>query len=281
MFYFYIMQKSQVIVLAAALALCGLLYSFPKVLVSAKDKLPANRTTTQASDTQANASAAHTSAITPDQAVFINRLRAGYVRSVDNEKKIKFADSLASAFRQFSQYDSAAHYVEVVVESQPTAAGWLRAGDAYYDALNFATDGQQASVMGDKARFYYQKVLEKQPEQLDVKARMAMTYASTDNPMQGVTMLREVLAQDPDNRTAMLNMGLLSIRSGQYDKAIGRFEQLLQKDPTNEQAQFYLGITYAEAGQPEKARQLLQQIKEKTSDPVMRSTADEYLKNLK
>jgi tetratricopeptide (TPR) repeat protein len=273
------MQKSQVIILAGSIALCGLLYSFPKVIVSDKDKLPAGAQAASASSAPAE-SAAHVSSLTPEQAATLNRLRSGYLSSTDKEKKVKFADSLANTFREFSQFDSAAHYAEQIALAKGSADAWLRAGDAYYDAFNFATDAKLAGQMGEKARGYYQKVLASQPAQLDVKARMAMTYVSTDNPMQGISLLREVLQQEPDNQTALLNMGLLSIRSGQYDKAVERFSQILTKYPDNEQARFYLGISYAEMGQAEKARPILEGIKEKTNDPVMRSTADEYLKNL-
>ncbi|HEX8529903.1 MAG TPA: tetratricopeptide repeat protein [Cytophagales bacterium] len=273
------MQKSQVIVLAGSVALCGLLYSFPKVLVSDKDKLPATAPAAQASS--APAEGAHTSALTSDQAASVSRLRSAFAASTEPEKKIKFADSLANAFRSFSQFDSAAFYTEQIALAKPAVDQWLDAGDAYYDAFNFATDAKLAGQMGEKARGYYQKVLAAQPGQLDVKARMAMTYVTSDSPMQGITLLREVLAEDPDNEAALLNLGLLSIRSGQYDKAVERFEQILKKDPGHEQARFYLGISYADMGQADKAKPILEEIKAKTNDPVMRSTAEEYLKKLK
>jgi tetratricopeptide (TPR) repeat protein len=273
------MQKSQIIVLAGSVALCGILFSLPKVLVTGKDKvLTGGRATGAAA---ASSEAAHTASVPAEAASELNRLRRGFTESRDTKKKVRFADSLATAFRRFSQFDSAAHYAEVVALGNPSEGNLLKAGDAYYDALNFASDAAQAGRMGDKARDYYQKVLAGQPDQPDVKARMAITYVTTDNPMQGITMLREILQQDPDNQTALLNLGLLSIRSGQYDKAVERFEQILGKDPANEQARFYLGISYAEMGQPQKAKPVLQAIKDNTNDPVMKSTAEEYLKNLK
>jgi tetratricopeptide (TPR) repeat protein len=273
------MQKSQVIVLAGSVALCGLLYSFPKVLVSDKDKLPATEQAAQA--TSAPAEGAHASALSPDQAAGVSRLRSAFAASTDQEKKIKFADSLANAFRSYSQFDSAAFYTEQVALTKPAVDTWLDAGDAYYDAFNFATDAKVAGQMGEKARGYYQKVLSSQPEQLDVKARMAMTYVTSDSPMKGIALLREVIAEDPGNEAALLNLGLLSIRSGQYDKAVERFAQILQKNPDHEQARFYMGISYADMGQPDKAKPILEDIKAKTKDPVMKSTADEYLKKLK
>ena len=44
--------------------------------------------------------------------------------------------------------------------------------------------------------------------------------------MQGIMMLREVLEEDPKNELALFNMGMLSIQSGQYDKAVERLVEL-------------------------------------------------------
>ena len=58
-----------------------------------------------------------------------------------------------------------------------------------------------------------------------------MTYLSAENPMQGITMLREVLAVDPKNELALLNMGMLSIQSGQYDRAVEPLARIGEDKP--------------------------------------------------
>jgi cytochrome c-type biogenesis protein CcmH/NrfG len=42
--------------------------------------------------------------------------------------------------------------------------------------------------------------------------------------MQGITLLLEVVKQDPNNHAANLNLGMFAMKSGQYDKAVIRFK---------------------------------------------------------
>jgi Flp pilus assembly protein TadD len=58
-----------------------------------------------------------------------------------------------------------------------------------------------------------------------------MNFAMT----QGIFKLRDVLKKDPENVKALYHMGLLSIESGQFDKAIERFEKLILLRPENQE----------------------------------------------
>jgi len=110
---------------------------------------------------------------------------------------------------------------------------------------------------------------------------MAMTYVNTENPMQGIALLREVLQQDPTNELALFNLGLLSMQSNQYDRAIERFRQILVNNPTSRKAQFYLGISLAEGGKRDEARQVLAQVKKGEKDPQILAAIREYEERLK
>ena len=72
--------------------------------------------------------------------------------------------------------------------------------------------------------------------------------------MQGITMLREVLAEDPNNEPALFNMGMLSIQSGQYDRAIERLSELIKINPNHTQGHLLLGIAWMNTGEKAKAR---------------------------
>ena len=52
---------------------------------------------------------------------------------------------------------------------------------------------------------------------------------------QGIFKLRDVLKKDPENIKALYHMGLLSIESGQFEKAIERFEKLILLRPENQE----------------------------------------------
>jgi tetratricopeptide (TPR) repeat protein len=272
------MYKQQIVIIVLAVALIAGMYSLPKVLVSDQQKVLA---AAPAASTVAKGESTHTNNLDAAAIAAVDDLRKAYTNSADKEKKTTFADSLAVLFRQASMFDSAAVYREAIAELNPGLNSWIKAGDSYYDAFGFATDTQKANQMGEKARAFYQKVLEKDPGQLDVKANLAMTYVATSNPMQGIVLLREILQKEPAHERASFNMGLLSMQSGQYDKAIERFEQILKVHPENDQAKFYLGVSYAESGHSGEAKSLLQEVKKTNNDPAVQATVDEYLKKLK
>ncbi len=275
------MYKQQIIIIVLAIALIAGMYSLPKVLVSNKPAALAGDSTKTSATAAAMAEGTHTTNLSEAQVASVDRLRKAFTASVDKEKKSKFADSLATLYKGASMFDSAAQYQEAIAQLNPGLESWVKAGDGYYDAFGFATDGQRAKQLGEKAREYYQKVLDKNPDLLDVKANMAMTYVATASPMQGIALLRQILEKEPGHERATFNMGLLSMQSGQYDKAIERFEQLLKVNPDNSQAKFYLGVSYAESGHAPEAKKLLREVKKTNTDPAVQATVDEYLKKLK
>ncbi len=272
------MQKKQIIAVLIGVILVVVLYTLPKVIVS-----DANKTLTQKANSPQDSlspTSSHINGLSAKQVEQVKNLTNQYKNSIDKEKKIIFADSLAKLYHQAMMFDSVAYYRDVIAGLSPSIRVWLTAGDANYDAFFFVTEEQTAKIYGLKARQYYQKVLEKDSTQLDAKAKMAMTYANSDTPMQAVLMLREVIAKDSVNEQALFNLGLLSIRSGQYDKAVGRFEQILRHNPSYVQARLYLGVSYAKLGDKERARELLTKVKSETHDVIITNAADEYLKNL-
>jgi len=108
-----------------------------------------------------------------------------------------------------------------------------------------------------------------------------MTYLSSGSPMQGIGMLREVLAADPKNELALFNMGMLSIQSGQHARAVERFEELLKVNPNHVQGQLLLGVALMNTGEKERARAQFEKVKQMDKDPAVQATADSYLKDLK
>ena len=73
--------------------------------------------------------------------------------------------------------------------------------------------------------------------------------------MQGITLLREILEADPKNELALFNLGMLSIQSGQYDKAVERLEALVKINPDHTQGHLLLGIALMNTGEKVRARE--------------------------
>ena len=210
----------------------------------------------------------------------ILRLNQQFTISEDSEKSLIFADSLATLYISLNKYDSAARFFDFIADRVPNAENWIKAGDTWYEAFGFSMDAAKRQSFGEKAAVYFNKVLEVQPNNLDVKNKLAMTYVSSSNPMQGVMMLREILQKDPQNEQAMFNLGVLSMQSGQYDRAVERFTGLIDLYPDNTQAHFFLGISYLETGAKDKAKEQFLLVKSLDDDPSVQATVDSYLEDM-
>ncbi|MEM8566688.1 MAG: peptidase, partial [Bacteroidota bacterium] len=212
------MLKTRILLAVVALGVIYLLFLLPKTVVDNDTEAIAEGTTEVPADANP-----HSGDISGENQVAINELRGQLTDSDDFEKNLNFADSLAKLYISLNKYDSAAKFFEIIAENVPNVENWRNTGDAYYEAFGFAMDAAKRADMAEKARFYFNMVLEKQPDNLGVKNKIAMTLVSSSNPMQGILMLREILQEDPDNEQATFNLGVLSMQSGQYEKAVERF----------------------------------------------------------
>ena len=98
--------------------------------------------------------------------------------------------------------------------------------------------------------------------------------------MQGITLLLGVVAKDPDNRAANLNLGQFAMKSGQYPKAVERFKKMIaQKEEV--EPYFYLAESYKQLGQKQEAIAAYQKCKELMADPTFGQRIDDYIKELK
>ncbi|GAB4028371.1 tetratricopeptide repeat protein [Spirosoma koreense] len=284
------MNKSVLFVVLVAAALTVGLYTLPKGVVRNENKQLSGRTsqTPAATDSRNSAAAAtgpeaaalHEKPMSADQQKKAITLEADFAAANTSQKEA-VGEKLITFFRELTRYDSAAYYAGKLAVAQPTEPNLLRAGDQYFEAYTFAVDTKKTAMLGEKTREFYQQALAKNPNLLSAKANMAMTYVNTDTPMQGIMMLRAVLQQDPTNELALFNLGLLSMRSNQYERAIERFRQILVTNPASRKAQFYLGICLAEAGQKAEAKQVLAQVKKQEKDPQILAAVREYEERLK
>ncbi|MFZ6012939.1 MAG: tetratricopeptide repeat protein [Bacteroidota bacterium] len=270
------MLKTRIILIVVSALVIWLIFLLPKVVVeNESDRGPVSRADSISGNMDAHVKTSETLRNR------INKLRLQYHSHTEKEKNAIFADSLANLYESANQYDSAAWFAEEVAKFFNTADRWIKAGDYYYQAYTLSLNPEKQNRMAAKTQEIYGKILEANPRNLEIKTRLAMTYMSSSNPMQGIGMLREVLAADPKNELALFNLGMLSIQSRQYDLAIGRLEQLLQVNPSHVQGHLLLGIAYMNTGNKRQAREQFEKVKQMEKDPAVHATVDSYLKDLK
>ena len=271
------MLKTRIILIVVAICLIAALFFLPKAVVENDSQLQTAEDAKNSASMPASPHGNTPQVIRTD----INRLRARYLSSLPEEKNAIFADSLTSLYRQAGLFDSAAWFAERATTFFNTEESLLKAGNAFYEAYTFAIDRGKQNALAEKTRELFGKVLEKNPKNLEAKTKMAMTYLSSQSPMKGIAMLREVLTDDPKNELALFNMGMLSVQSGQYDKAAEWLEKLAAVNDRHLQGQLLLGVAYLKLGQKEKARQQFEKVKKMDKDPSVQATADSYLDELK
>ncbi|MFN8182733.1 MAG: tetratricopeptide repeat protein, partial [Bacteroidia bacterium] len=158
---------------------------------------------------------------------------------------------------------------------------WINAAYRYFDAFKLSGDSTLQSMMVQQAIESYGKVLAINPDNLDAKTDLGICYAEgSTTPMQGIMLLREVVEKNPGHANAQFNLGILSVRSGQYDKALERFSKVLEIDPKRTLARFMIGRVYAQQGQKEKALAALEQVKKESSDPQLLQEADQLINQI-
>lgn len=270
------MLKTRIILLVVSVALIAGLFLLPKVVVENDGSMadaPADTATAANMEIHAR---------TPVGVVAsIRNLRGKFSAGSKNEKNAIFADSLADLYATAGKFDSSAWFAEEAAKFFNTQESWVKAGDQYYQAYSFALDRTRQAQFASRAQSYYNKVLDANPGNLTVKTKLAMTYLTEANPMQAIGMLREVLASDPKNELALYNMGMLSIQSGQHDKAVNWLGQLVEVNPSHTQGHLLLGIAYMNSGSKVKAKDQFQKVKQLDKDPSVQATVDSYLKDLK
>jgi tetratricopeptide (TPR) repeat protein len=280
------MQKAQVIVVVlAVVAIVGLAF-LPKSVVDSDNKSlgGANRDgqapQVQSPKPDSSVVGLHQAELGPQQKATLAKWRAAFATAQPGPAQKKAFDSLAVNLRAANLYDSIAHYAAQLASANPNSANYLLAGDAHYEAFTFAVDNAKSRALSEQAREWYQKILDRDSTRADVKVKLGMTYVASDTPMRGIQLIKQVLAEDPNNQFALLNFGLLLMQSGQMDKAKARFEQLLQLNPQDTKAMFYLAVAQAELGQAAEARKLFEQVRKLDRDPALRQSIDSYLKEL-
>ena len=284
------MQKSFIVIVVIAVATIGGLYNLPKVVVDNEKKTlqqPAkeNAAATANRDKNVKSDAPtvtenHTEPLDAEQQKVIANLREVYAKNT-GKSKIKASDELIIQFVKYTRYDSAAYYANEIAKIEPSESNLMKAGGLYYEAFTYALGSDKTVKMGELTRGIYQKVLDKNPNNLLAKTNMAMTYTATQTPMQGIMMLRDVIAKEPDYEPALFSLGILSIRSNQFGKAVDRFKQILRNNPANSKAALNLGYCLAELDRKEEAKQILEKVFATSKDPQEKAAANDILSKIK
>ena len=190
-------------------------------------------------------------------------------------------DSLSKLWKGLNQPGIEAYYLQEAALLQNKVSSWNKAGEALYKASRFAKEVARPYFV-TQAIEAYKSSLALDSTNLDTKVNLGVCYVeSTQEPMKGIMLLREVAAKDSTNLNAQLNLGMFAVQSGQYDKAIERFKRIVRMKPDYSEAYLYLGETYANMGKKKEAIEALEMFKKLSNDETVVSEVTQYINQLK
>jgi uncharacterized protein HemY len=281
------MNKKQIAISAAVVVIMGYLYYLPvKGLIKPKEAKPDKTSVMTASHKSATAvtvdmvSATAKTAIGAALTAKINDLE-GQLKNASGADEQKLQQQLAHQWDDVNQPAPAAFYYQALARKENRLEDWLNAGNRFNDAYKLTQDTLLQPAFVTNSVEAFQSALKLKPESLEGKTGLGVAYVNGGaGPMQGIALLLEVVKKDPNNWNANLNLGMFAMKSGQYEKAVGRFKTLIAQKQELEPT-FYLAESYKQLGMKKEAIDAYQKCKEMMPDPVFGQRIDEYIKELK
>lgn len=204
----------------------------------------------------------------------------GQVAKASGEDKIKLLQQLADKWDDVAKPAPQAFVYEEMAKVSPKFEYWLKAGNAYRAAYTNLQDSTLSHALNQNAIHAYEAALKANTSSLEAKTGLGAAMVSgTNNPMAGIALLREVIAADPKNLEANKTLGLFSLQSRQFDKAIERFKTVIDKKPDAE-SYFYLATGYENIGMKKEAVTAFQKSKELAADPSLSQFIDRKIAEL-
>lgn len=282
------MNKKQIVVTVAVVAVIGYLYSLPPVRATmlSKEEHGTGRVAPAAEQQNANitvdaVSASAKAIVGSGLSAKISDLENQLKNTPNDADKLNLQKQLAKQWDDVNQPAPAAFYYQAIARQQNTAQDWIDAGNHFNDAYQRTQDTTAQPAFDANAVEAFQNAMKLKPESLDAKTGLGIAYVNGDGtPMQGIALLLDVVRQDPNNRNANLNLGLFSMRSGQFEKAVERFKLVIAQKPEVE-PYFYLAESYKQLGLRKEAIDAYQKCRDMMPDAAFDQKIDEYIKELK
>jgi tetratricopeptide (TPR) repeat protein len=285
------MRKKQIAIIAAVFALMAYLYFLP-VVGLVKPKTPQDAGPGMVAQAKGRSSANTNVTVESVSATAKNVIGAGLSAKIDESEsrlknaggeaeKLTIQKELAKQWDDVNQAAPAAFYYLETAKKENKFDDWLNAGNRFNDAFKLTQDTSAQPVFALNATEAFQQALKLKPADIEAKTGLGIAYVNGGGtPMQGIGLLLEVVKQDPNNLKANLNLGMFSMKSGQFEKAVERFKTVIAQKPEVE-PYFYLAESYKQLGMRKEAIAAYQKCKEMMPDPTFGQRIDEYIKELK
>ncbi len=164
----------------------------------------------------------------PIPAVVADQVAAleGEIARLEGTARLEKQQALVNLLIGIGRPDRAALVQEEIARQLDTPEAWRRAGNLFYDWMEMV-DGPAKAALARQVIAAYRRVLEKDPDNLDVRADMAIAYLyDPENPMEAVRQTQLVLEQDSTHIQANFNLGIMLLQINRLEEARAQFEKV-------------------------------------------------------
>ncbi len=269
-----VLNKKQIIVIAGSFLLIVLL-----LLANTKpSKKEVEKAQIETSPLLENVIEQIKSSLSAEQKTQLQKLESN-IQSASNKQQA--FDTIIRFYDGLRQPIAAAYYTEKAAETIATEKNWNTAGVRYYAATQFY-DGENKGILFKKAIECFEKTVAINPTNVDSKISLAACYVEgSQDPMKGISMLKEIEKTDSNNVNLQLNFAFFSERSGQWEKAIARFEKVLRIQPENIEVYLHLADACVQMNNKQKAIEYLEKYNSFVDDTTIKTEVQNYINQLK
>jgi tetratricopeptide (TPR) repeat protein len=222
-----------------------------------------------------------------DSEAKLSKEGAAKLKKLKPKQDAKSLAEIAALYEKERQPALAGYYYKQLAEKEPKNSDWwFKMGTNFFNAQQMV-DSSTYMYFVQLSTMALDKTLELDPSNLEAMTDQAINYKEgMGDVMKGVGLLRKVTQIDSNYRKAIFYLGLLSIESGQMDKAENRFQKLTSLPIENNDPNYplyfrYLGQVEMALNKKDKAliafRQYQNYVNLLSTDPKLKKDAAELV----
>lgn len=184
----------------------------------------------------------------------------------------------AGLFEPYAWYEAEAARLENSEKSLTFAAR------LFLDNLQADDNGDRRQWKALQAKDLYERSLKINPDNDSARVGLGACYLFgniSQNPMEGIAKIREVINKDSTNIYAQLMLVRGSLLSGQYEKGISRLNTVLRLQPDNTEAALLMADLYERTGNKPLAIEWYERCIQLVEAPAIRDAIRDRIKELK
>lgn len=191
-------------------------------------------------------------------------------------------NALVAVYHQKGESVAEAYYSDLAARKTGNGKLLERAGDLFGATSAISNTEAMQTYLVEKAVSAYEGALAADTANIPLQMKLAGMYIEQGtNPMVGITMLLDIVKNDPDNTDAQLMLGKFAMMSGQFEKAVQRLEKVIYLRPRSNDVLFLLAIAHENNGNKQKALELLELCKQQEQNQDLKREISSYIDRLK